>query len=78
MNKKRVSKRVYVSPAIQVYATEVDFQLMVSSTADGNAGKGGTNPKIGDAKQGWIDDDWEDEEEDETSPNPSQGGGLWE
>ena len=58
-------KRAYTTPEIKVYPMENDSLLQAVSGQHQHIGQGGT---FGSAKRG-SDEEWE-----ETSPNPSEGG----
>lgn len=62
MNKRKIRKQVYVSPTIEVIHTAFDKQLMSTSFPNGGHGKAGDDgDEINDAKQGWFDEEEEEE-----------------
>ena len=75
MNRKQLESRAYAKPAFSVCALQTESLLQTFSSQHHDAEHGGT---FGDAKQGWLDD--EDEEDGLThSPSPKGEGSyqLW-
>lgn len=63
MNRKQIKKQPYVSPVIEVIHTDSSYQLMATSFPNGGHGKAGDDgDEINDAKQGWFDEDEEEED----------------
>ena len=65
MDNKKRKKRAYTTPEIKVYPMPEDNLLQRVSGQHEHIGQGGT---FGNAKRG-SDEEWE-----EASPNPSEGG----
>ena len=64
MNKKLLERRAYVSPMCEVFVMETCNQLLTPTSFPNNGGHGKAGDDgddINDAKQGWFD---EEEEED--------------
>ena len=64
MNKKLLERRAYVSPMCKVFVMETCNQLLTPTSFPNNGGHGKAGDDgddINDAKQGWFD---EEEEED--------------
>ena len=68
MNRKQLESRAYVKPAFSVCALQTESLLQTFSSQHHDAEHGGT---AGDAKQGWLD---EEDEEDGLTPGPSPLG----
>ena len=68
MDNKKRKKRAYITPEMMVYPMENDNLLQAASGNAGTIGYGGSG---GDAKRNTGVEEWEEEE---ASPNPSQGG----
>ena len=68
MTRKQLRKRVYVRPTINAFTIQQEPLLGVSGQHE-NAGHGGT---IGNAKQGFFDED-----KDEDAQTEGQGYHLW-
>lgn len=60
MKKDYLESRVYVKPEVTVCHIQTEHTLLHASGQHEDAGHGGT---IGNAKQGWFDEDDEEEEE---------------
>ncbi|MGP1480744.1 MAG: hypothetical protein ACTTJL_03475 [Hoylesella enoeca] len=64
MNRKQLESRAYAKPAIEVIHLEPHSELMDTSFPNsGGHNKAGDDGEL-NAKQGWFDEDGEEEEED--------------
>jgi len=70
MNRKQFKKKRYVSPSIEVVATQFDGQSLLTafSNLGGHNKAGDDGNDINDAKRGGYYDDFEDEEEETPQP----------
>ena len=60
MNRNQLESRAYAKPEVTVCHMQTEHTLLHASGQHEDAGHGGT---IGNAKQGWFDEDDEEEEE---------------
>ena len=60
MNRIQLESRAYAKPEVTVCHMQTEHTLLHASGQHEDAGHGGT---IGNAKQGWFDEDDEEEEE---------------
>ena len=71
MKEKKTAKRAYMEPVCESFVIEAEQLLQ---TASGNAGTIGGGAGAGDAKQGWFDE----EDEDESLATPTNEESLWD
>ena len=73
MNQKQLESRAYVKPAVTINLVNAESLLSTGSHFSGGHNQGHVGGGGGDAKQGWFDEEDEDE-----SPSPTSEENLWD